>query len=521
MKKIHINQLGYRPNDTKKTTITFDTPRFSVIRESDKKIMFRDYVKPAFEDEASGDTVRLGDFSYLSERGLYFIKAVAKDGSGTEESYPFVIADEPYKEVRKALKDFFHYQKCGVDLECGKWAHPACHTSLATVYGTEEKKDVSGGWHDAGDYGRYVVPAAKTVADLLLAYELSPNPDQDIPDITWFEIEWMLKMQDEESGGVHHKVTCKNFNAHDEMPEDEQDEIFLLPISLAASADFAACTALASRFYPQEKDRLLTAAKRAWEWCMANLEKPSFKNPPEINTGGYGNWLGNDEFYENKRFWAACELFAATGEEKYHDYIKKSELFSGLGWHNNGAYGLYAYLTQAGEKACDTQTSRMKECINDVCLAIIKAYKNDGYGVSLGTTYRWGSNLDVANNAMMLMLAANIFPDRASEYKEIAMEHVHYLLGRNSLSQSYITGFGHQAAMNPHHRPSIAKGEAVPGMVVGGPCMNTKADAELHTACEGKPPAKCYIDHAGSYASNEVTIYWNSPAYFVVATLDL
>ena len=520
MKKIHINQLGYRPGDPKKATLTIDAQRFSVIRSSDAKIVFRDYAGTPFVDAASGDTVKIADFSYLSERGTYFI--TARDASGEkEESYPFVIADEPYQAMRKALFDFFHYQKCGVDVECGIWSHPACHTAPATIYGTAKQKDVSGGWHDAGDYGRYIVPAAKTVADLLLAYEMSPAPDAEILSVAWFEIEWMLKMQDELSGGVYHKVTCKNFNAFDEMPEDEQEELFIMPETLAATADFAASVALASRFYPERKEMLLCAAERAWEWCLANSGQPSFKNPPDISTGPYGNWLGIDEFYENKRFWAACELFVATGAEKYHDYIKESSLFAGLGWQNVGGYGLFAYLTKAGDRACAAQRKRMAECFHSACSDIIMKYKADGYGVSLGTTYRWGSNIDVGNNAMMLLLSASIFPEKASAYREIALDHLHYLLGRNALSQSYLTGFGHQPAKNPHHRPSMAKGEAVPGMVVGGPCMNTEADADLHAACAGQPPAKCYIDHAGSYAANEVTIYWNSPVYFLAAVLDL
>ena len=75
---------------------------------------------------------------------------------------------------------------------------------------TEQMKkiDVSGGWHDAGDYGRYIVPAAKTIADLLYAYEANPKLYSDnigipqsgngIPDIldeARYELEWMMKMQ--------------------------------------------------------------------------------------------------------------------------------------------------------------------------------------------------------------------------------------------------------------------------------------------------------------------------------------
>ena len=35
--------------------------------------------------------------------------------------------------------------------------------------------DMTGGWHDAGDFGRYISPAAVAVGHLLYAYELSPK----------------------------------------------------------------------------------------------------------------------------------------------------------------------------------------------------------------------------------------------------------------------------------------------------------------------------------------------------------
>lgn len=38
-----------------------------------------------------------------------------------------------------------------------------------------ETFDISQGWYDAGDYGKYVSPAATSVENLLLAYELFPR----------------------------------------------------------------------------------------------------------------------------------------------------------------------------------------------------------------------------------------------------------------------------------------------------------------------------------------------------------
>jgi endoglucanase len=57
--------------------------------------------------------------------------------------------------------------------------------------------------------------------------------------------------------------------------------------------------------------------------------------------------------------------------------------------------------------------------------------------------------------------------------------------------------------------------------VVGGPNKFTSQDPALKEHCEGRPPAKCYVDHQHSFAGNEVTIYWNSPVYFMAAVLGV
>jgi endoglucanase len=518
--------MGYRPGDPKKAVIPIgqmssaDETAFTIVRVSDNAVVYSAAAGGLVSDSASRDTVRIADFSNCTEAGKYTVC------SGALHSFPFVIGDNPYAGLRAAVLDMFNYQKCGVDLECGLWSHPRCHTTAAVIYGTDKRKDVSGGWHDAGDYGRYIVPAAKSVADLLWAHKFAANPDARLLDIVWFEVEWMLKMQDEESGGVYHKVSCKKFNALDEMPHDEHGELFLSPISLTATADFAASMALASHFYPEHKDTLLNAARRAWNWCSAHPDAGGFTNPPGISTGAYGDNDSKDE-----RFWAACELFAATGEEPYHDYIKTCGLYTeeyrddvlfpfGLGWGNVEAYGFMAYLLHNAAQTDDSVTQQMKDKLLRCCDIIMNLYKNSPYGVSLGEVYRWGSNMTAANNAMMLIVGARFTAD-AQAYTEAALEHFHYLLGRNPLSQSYITGFGSQPPQNPHHRPSAAKGSAVPGMVVGGPCMHIDRDPAINAHCADAPPAKRYIDHKESFASNEIAIYWNSPVYFVMAALGL
>jgi endoglucanase len=516
MKTVHLNQLGYRPHDVKKATLPENAETFRIQRATDNTPVYEGTSSPPVYDEPSAQTVRTADFSALTAKGQYVLE------TNGASSYAFVINDNPYAGLRTALLDFFHYQKCGVDLECGIWSHPACHTSLATVYGTDIKKDVSGGWHDAGDYGRYIVPAAKTVADLLLAYELSPRPDADLLDVVWFELEWMLKMQEgngvstsSSSSGVYHKVSCYHFNALDEMPNDEHNELVICPVTSTATGTFAATMALASRFYPDKAEELLSAARKAWNWLAANPDAPMFRNPEGVRTGGYGDRSDRDE-----RFWAACELFVATGDKIFHDYIKENEITLGLGWNEVGTYGIIAYLYQAKDMADLQLTARMKDALNTACKQIMDNYKADNFGVSLGSGYNWGSNMAVGNNAMTLLLARP-FTNFSAEYTQAAFDHLHYLLGRNPVSYSYITGFGANPAKYPHHRPSVAKDACVPGMVVGGPNKFTRQDPALNQHCDGFPPSKCYVDHKDSYSGNEITIYWNSPVYFMAAVLDI
>ncbi|MCL1820117.1 MAG: glycoside hydrolase family 9 protein [Oscillospiraceae bacterium] len=511
---IHINQLGYRPDSPKQAVIPDNASEFSLCRADDNSIVYSGIASDSLTSEAADETVRIADFSDFTQNGEYYIYA------GEGRSYSFQINENPYGGLRKAILDFFHYQKCGMELDAGVWSHPECHATTARAYDingdlTEDWKDVTGGWHDAGDYGRYIVPAAQTVAQLLLGYEMSNNPDSELLDIVWFEIEWMLKMQDEATGGVYHKVTCRSFPPLDIMPQSETDTLYLSPMSVAATGDFAASMALASRFYPEQKDTLLAAARRAWDWLQKNPDLPSFKNPRLVVTGEYG-----DDTTDDERFWAACELFAATGEEKFHDYIKSDDLYAGLGWKHMGTYGLIAYLFNAGDNADPELTERMKAKLQAVCDDIMAKYSSEPYGVSLGTDYDWGSNMEVGNNAMTLLIGDMLLGNTAG-YTEAALDHMNYLLGKNALSQSYITGFGSKASAWPHHRPSVTTRQTVPGMVVGGPNSRVDDDPTLKRYCDGQPPMKCYVDHIDSYASNEITIYWNSPVYFVLAVLGL
>lgn len=61
-------------------------------------------------------------------------------------------------------------------VHAGPWQHGACHLTPAIVHGDESRQvDAWGGWHDAGDYGKYVVPGAKAVVDLFAGFRVLPG----------------------------------------------------------------------------------------------------------------------------------------------------------------------------------------------------------------------------------------------------------------------------------------------------------------------------------------------------------
>ncbi len=527
-KNININQLGYVPDAEKIAVFRGNAviDSFDVVDE-EGNVVYTGEITGPIENYMAFEYNWHGDFSALTEPGTYRIVA---DEFG--DSYPFTIGDDIYNDAFADLVHMFYIQRCGCELtaeHAGDFAHPVCHNTPARIYGTDKTMDVTGGWHDAGDYGRYVDPAAKTIADLLLAYSAAPEAFGDdcnipesgngIPDIldeVRYEIEWMLKMQDPETGGVYHKVTCADFPGN-VMPQDETEELILSPMSRTATFSFAGSCAMAYRYYKdidaEFAQTCLDAALKAYDFGLNN-NIMGFKNPEDILTGEYGDGVFNDE-----HLWASCELLSITGDvETYEPQITKRmkpAIPCGLGWADVGAYALHTYLTM--DEAYSNPEIREQFIYSFTAKAdnYVKASNEYGYSISLPNSgYIWGSNMSVANNAMMLLFANEFAPNE--EYVECAKKHVDYLFGVNPVSYSFVTGHGTITPNGTHHRPSIALGQTLPGMLVGGPNCNLEDPFALSTLSTAAP-ACCYIDNTAAYSLNEITIYWNSPLVYVMS----
>lgn len=529
--KIYVNQVGYLTGARKKAIIVTPASRFYV----NNLLGYRCYegkVRYDGLDQNSGDLIYVADFSEFTMEGEYYLST--KEG---ETSLPFRIGNSLYEPVLFDTMRAFYYLRCGCELSeaySGEYNHKECHIGHAVLWEDRTKeKEVTGGWHDAGDYGRYVTAGACAVAHLLYAFLLFPkalnsldlnlaDSAEELPDILTeckYELQWLLKMQ-REDGAVYHKVTTAH-HAPFIMPEEDQDQLYLFPVSSMATADFAAVCALGARVYekfsPEFSETLLNAAKKAGDWLSDHPEFLGFRNPKGCNTGEYGETTDVDN-----RFWAWAELFAVTGEEEYHMRMKKSLeqdfALTEFGYMFVGGLGALSYVMSDRASCNESIKARFQSEFIHKAEVLKEIADRCGYGVAMeAKDFTWGSNMNVMKRGMNFIIGDWL--EGENRFCEYAMSELHYLLGMNATGYSYVTGTGTFRCNHPHLRPAYADGvdECIPGMVSGGPNGHPcDTDARILLP-EGTPPMKCYVDDVGCYSLNEITIYWNSPTVFVLA----
>jgi endoglucanase len=153
--------------------------------------------------------------------------------------------------------------------------------------------------------------------------------------------------------------------------------------------------------------------------------------------------------------------------------------------------------------------------------------EKEGYRTLLARTadgkYVWGSNSFVLNNMLVVALAYDF--TKQQKYLDGVVLGMDYLLGRNPLAQSYVTGYGERPLQNPHHRfwahqVNAKYPKAPKGVVSGGPNSTADDPTSKGSGLRGCAAEKCYVDHAEAWSVNEIAINWNAPFAWTTAWLD-
>ena len=400
------------------------------------------------------------------------------------------------------------------------------------------------GWYDAGDYNKYIVNSGISTSTLLSLYEDFPgymktvklnipessNNTPDILNEVLWNLRWMLTMQDQNDGGVYHKLTNAAFDSF-EMPDKATAPRYVVQKGTAATLDFAAVMAQASRIFrkfPKElpglADSCLNAANKAWDWAVKNpnvvydQDALNMKFSPAITTGAYGDRNFSDEF-----IWAASELFVTTQNPNFFKNINllPDETMPLPAWSQVKLLGYYTLIKNGSSFGANApkELPEIKKRLLVFTDGLIKDADETAYKTVMdkaARNFNWGSNSIAANEGVALIQAYKLSND--PKYLDYALDNLDYIFGRNGSGYSYVTGYGSKTPMHPHHRPSASDGVAdpVPGLLVGGPNPGMQDKIKVPSTV----PDEAYIDDERAYAVNEIAINWNAPLAYLANAME-
>lgn len=521
---IRTDQIGYLKGNHKTVTFAYNQGNYFGVYNTETDELVGYYpIGNGKDDVTTGEFNFQGDFTDADSNGNYYIKTEV----GTS-SYPFTIGDKIYDNLLADTLKFIFLQRCGMEIDAkysSVFAHGTCHNRPAEIYGFYTEKDASGGWHDAGDYGRYVQTNANVIADLLFAYHYNPevftdelniaesgNGVPDILDEARYGLEWLFKLQ-KDDGSVYNKVTTEEF-AGIVMPEDDTEKDYILPAWTLTTASFAGVMATASIIY-QDIDsdfaqRCYDAAIKAGNHLKGNGSKVISNNPGDFNTGEYLDDNENDE-----RFFAYAALYALTKDQSYYDLCQQifdlNDFSPNTKTANMKLFGTYLVLEYFEKDAFRTKV------YDDLIANANSSYRRnleDAYHYPYND-FSWGSNSYVAVDISMQMMAYHF--SEQDRYKQTALNELHYILGQNALGLCFVTGYGQEFPHNIHHRITMVNKSEVIGALVGGVDQIMSEGNLSYFLSDDTPIAKRYVDLVDAYSTNEVATYYNSALVFALS----
>ena len=538
--QIVVNQVGYLPSWSKVALwVNSNTTNKNIelINSKTNKSVYSFKASTKHKDAQTEDYIQELDFSSFKTKGQYIISA------GDVKSLPFAIGDDIYQSPLRTLLRSYYLQRCGIaisDTETGL-NHAACHINDGIIkhndnsHKANDKVQSVGGWHDAGDNGKYVVTTAVTIGRILTLYEESPElfadflldiPESknDLPDILdemIVGLDWMLTMQ-RSDGAVYRKLSGESWPAGLTPDQDTQSR-YLYGITTPETAKAAAAWAIAARVYknnrPKQAQRYLHAAKKSWAY-LQTVDNQIFDYSEGDNKGS-GPYMHNETDNENyltydrdDRLWAATELLITTRDNAFEDYIDEKlpntalEIFE---WKNPSAMALAHILfhpTLATNKEWKENTTNKVMARANLLLNNIAA---SGYRIA-NNRFIWGSNKMTVEEGIILVYAYRLSQDPA--YLDAAINQLDYIFGANHFNQTFVTGVGTSPVKNINHLYLSAAKTTLAGLFVGGP--NNLVQSEI--APKNKGPLS-YIDDSRSYATNEYAIDYNASLISLIGML--
>jgi endoglucanase len=557
---VRVNTVGYTTGHAKVATVVLPDGMTTVsddtaeVFDLNGNLQWACQLTGPFTDEALSATYYFADFSAFDDPGTFYLEVPALGSDETAQSAPFQIGPDVLAGALTSAMTGMYGQRCGtavkITMGSDTWQHGACHQhdadSLEYLTGEDKPSASLGGWHDAGDYGKYVNNGAFSVGMLLEAWEhfqptlaalTLPIPEHGktaaggtgpLPDFLWeakWELDWLLSAQNASggSGGLPDKLTAFLFEPYGTMPDSDGQKRYFSGIGTAMTANVVAVMAKAARIYkddaPTDAAKYLAAAQLGYAYLTANAGPAVADNDDPRSTSNLFSTGHYTETDPDNRLWAAAELWETTGDPAvladFETRARDSEqtVAADFDWPNVANLGIYTYLLSQRPDAATrdaTLVSALSASLMTAADTLVTTAASNAFGRAIGDNFYWGSNGSVARTAMLLWVANLLAPD--PKYLNTIQMQVDFLLGRNSYDRSQVTMVGYHPPISPHHGPSSGDGipDPWPGLLVGG-ANNTSSMV---------PPSDTnWTDNAADYEVNEIAINWNTPFVYATAAL--
>jgi hypothetical protein len=547
---IKVNQIGYTTQAWKYATVSGfgelltaePGTVFEVMNASTNQAAYTGQLTLVtnYDVGVSGEKVLNAEFTSLTAPGSYYIHVEA---AGVADSLPFTIGDDVLRPMQRAIQRYYFYQRQGIAIGAqyadAGYARGLGHPNDVIAQFRSHSSptiDVSHGWYDAGDYGKYTNNTSLTSAGLLDAYSIAPtffnglqvnipesgNGMPDLLNEVKWELDFLVKMQDPASGGFYVQATSTGCMPNGDCKPEEitltryvEDVIGGVPNvrPTAPSAMAVAALARAAGIYnawdATQAQSYLATAEAGWAYLLAN--------PANIEATGFGGQSTDDQ----ERMWAAAELFRTTGDAQYSNYFLAN--YQNYAAHFSSTTGsgtdiiFRAFNAYNGSTGADA-TERAWFTTNFAIWRGIQLQRMTGAWRNFMPAwgYYWSSNAETLTTVLILAQGeAGTTAPSAGEVGEIvdaAQAQINYILGVNPLHRSFVSGFGGDTVQTVFSSiyPAYGLYTPPPGYLPGGPDID---DSPWYSQF----PARCYADTDTDWPVSEHDIGYTAPLVFTAA----
>ncbi len=513
---LRVNQVGYRPDEPKVA--------FALTNEPLEGVDFR--VETAsgsavFTGPVGRDRGRYGSFAHLYELDLSDVTAqgVYRIEVGGDTSPQFAVGANGYRALVATTLEFFKVQRCG---DTNPVHHGLCHLTDATARGGPRNGthvDTSGGWHDAGDYLKFLVTQGGSVLLMLTAYDRNPEAFRTgaaIPPVlaeAQIGIEWISKLWDPERKVLYYQVG--DGSDHDEWRLPEGDDAANPGRPAFACADgaganvagkAAAVLALSAIIWNDSSTPYYDPDRAARYTELAEQIYAYGKSRPQAQSTTDGFY--DEESWVDDMSLAATELYRATGKESYlkaaRKYSKRAGAAYTLDWGQFHALAHYE-LGRHDERS----RARSARFLAKDLSAAQEYFDASQFGTAV-PQYFWGCAASMTGAALEAFWYEDLTGD--TQYRAMAERQRDYVLGANPWGVSFVNGAGTVWPHNPHHQIADLNGVELTGFWDEGPVKRTTFERQnitlrgddVYEAFQSEESV--YHDDTADYVTNEPTL---------------